>query len=264
METVYLMFATSMESAAETTSPFLHFAEDRLQIVALLFMATVYVLKVRWVLGFTAGKERQATTAVSKNTDARKGAYYSLFNIFMPWAMSSYRQHPLFYIQFGIFHTAVAVSIAMSLIIPYVPGLIAHPLIVLGLQALFAAAFLIGLGRFIRRLVSPYMRAISTLDDYFAVALLTVWFAFAFMAAPNNREVTEFWLLGYFLLTAFFLFYVPFSKISHYIYYPFTRWYLGKTMGHRGVYPMDFDMDKIAREFFRPNQPTEGKEKVVA
>jgi hypothetical protein len=266
METIYIVNSMLVSAAGEAspTSPFLHFAEDKLQIIALTFMFVVYVLKVRWILSFTAGKERQATTAISKDTDAKKGGYYSLFNIFMPWGMSSYRQHPLFYLQFGIFHVAVAVSIAMSLILPYVPELIAHPIIVMGLQALFAMACLIGLGRFIRRLVSPYMRAISSPDDYFAVGLLTIWFAFAFMAAPNNRAVTEFWLLGYFLLTAFFISYVPFSKISHYIYYPFTRWYLGKTLGHRGVYPVDFDMDKMKREFFQPNKFNEGKDKTAA
>src|SRR4030042_1239767 len=45
-------------------------------------------------------------------------------------------------------------------------------------------------------------------------------------------------LLIYFFMTAFFLIYVPFSKISHYLYYPFTRFYFGRTMGHRGVYPL--------------------------
>jgi hypothetical protein len=45
-------------------------------------------------------------------------------------------------------------------------------------------------------------------------------------------------LMLYFILTAFFLIYVPFSKISHYLYYPFTRFYFGRTMGHRGVYPI--------------------------
>ena len=44
-------------------------------------------------------------------------------------------------------------------------------------------------------------------------------------------------MMIYFCLTAFFLIYVPFSKISHYLYYPFTRFWLGKTMSHRGVYP---------------------------
>lgn len=242
------------------TSAFLRFAEDQLQIIALTFMAVVYVLKVRWILKYNAGKERQAPTG-RPDTDSRKGAVYSLFNIAMPWAMSSTRQHPLFWLQFATFHTGVAVSIAMSFIIPYAPGLIAHQYIVYLLQALFAAAFLIGLGRFLRRVVSPYMRAISTPDDYFSLGLLVVWFAFAFMAAPNKPEKTEFWLLGYFLLTAFFLFYVPFSKISHYIYYPFTRWYLGKTLGHRGVYPMRVDRETFRRSFLKPNPFLEGKDK---
>jgi hypothetical protein len=39
-------------------------------------------------------------------------------------------------------------------------------------------------------------------------------------------------------MTAFFLIYVPFSKISHYLYYPFTRYYLGKSLGYRGVFPI--------------------------
>jgi hypothetical protein len=45
-------------------------------------------------------------------------------------------------------------------------------------------------------------------------------------------------MLGYFFLASFFLVYVPFSKISHYLYYPFTRYYLGKSLGHRGVFPI--------------------------
>ena len=248
-----------MEAHAYATSPLLHFAEDKLQIIALSFMAFVYILKIRWILKFKAGKERQAGTG-DPVTTAKKGATYSLFNIFMPWSMSSTRQHPFFYLQFGIFHAAVATSIAMSLIMPYFPELLAGAWVIAALQVLFGLGFLIGLGRFIRRIVSPYIRAISTPDDYFAIALLTVWLAFAFMAAPNNRGQTEFWVLGYFLLTAFFLVYVPFSKISHYIFYPFTRWYLGKTLGHRGVYPLPFNpgSESLSRLFTRV-RPVEGK-----
>ncbi len=244
---------------AHSTSQFLHFAEDKLQIIALTFMGLVYILKIRWILGFNAGKERQAATG-SPDTTAKKGGMYSLFNIFMPWSMSSTRQHLLFYLQFGIFHVAVAMSITMSIIMPYFPNLISGKATIALLQVLFALGALIGLGRFIRRLVSPYIRAISTPDDIFAVALLTVWMAFACMAAPNNRHETEFWILGYFLLTAFFLFYVPFSKISHYIFYPFTRWYLGKTLGHRGVYPMPFNVSgQPLSDLIKPIKPMEGK-----
>jgi nitrate reductase gamma subunit len=242
-----------------TASPLLHFAEDKLQIIALTFMTLVYVLKIRWILSFKAGKERQAPTG-DPSTTAKKGAVYSLFNIFMPWSMSSTRQHPFFYLQFGIFHVAVAILIAMSIIIPYFPELISGKIVIAGLQILFGLGFLVALGRLIRRIASPYIRAISTPDDIFSIAMLTVCFAFAFMAAPNNRHETEFWLLGYFLIIAFFLFYVPFSKISHYIFYPFTRWYLGKTLGHRGVYPLPFNPDNgpISKLFSR-TKPVEGK-----
>ena len=86
---------------------------------------------------------------------------------------------------------------------------------------------------------SPYMRAISSPDDYFSLALLTVWFFFGVLAVPNDTSGGVEWhLLTFFMLTAFFLIYVPFSKISHYLYYPFTRYYLGKTMGYRGVFPI--------------------------
>jgi nitrate reductase gamma subunit len=103
---------------------------------------------------------------------------------------------------------------------------------------LIGAAFIVGCMRIIRRLTDRYIRAISSPDDYFSLILLTVWFAFAFFAVPNNYTQSEGILLTYFILTAFFLIYVPFSKISHYLYYPFSRYWFGKSMGHRGVYPI--------------------------
>lgn len=221
----------------DPTSPFLEFAQDKLQIFALLFMATVYALKIGWILRFPAGRDRQAPGS-RPGAGAFAGARRSLWAIALPWSMASTRQHPLLYAQFVLFHLGVAASIAMSFVIPYAPGWLAPWGIVRGLQALFAAAAAVGLFRMARRIVSPYVRAISSPDDYFSLALLVVWLAFSFLAAPNDRRGGETPLLVYFLLTAFFLVYVPFSKISHYIYYPFARWYLGKTLGHRGVYPV--------------------------
>ncbi len=219
------------------TSSLLQFAEDALQIFALSFMAIVYAIKIRWILKFPASKERQQGTG-PPDTSGPRGARWSLLNIGMPWAMASTRRHPLLYAQFVIFHIAVAASIAMSFLIPYAPQLIAGRGAIMALQAIFAAGLLVGLMRLVRRLVNPYVRAISTPDDYFSLSLLIVWLGFSFLAAPNNRAGGEAVLLAYFFLTAFFLVYVPFSKISHYIYYPFARYYLGRTLGHRGVYPV--------------------------
>ena len=218
------------------TSPLLHFAEDQLQIFALSFMAIVYIFKIRWILKFKAGKERQKTTSTS-GMNPELGAKLSMLNIGMPWGMASYREHPMMYAQFVVFHIAVAVSIAMSIVMPYWPHLIASPAAILILQIIFAAGFLVGVMRLYRRITDKYVKIISSPDDYFSLALLCVWMAFSFLAAPNNRAVSETPLLAYFILTAFFLIYVPFSKISHYIYYPFARYYLGRTLGHRGSYP---------------------------
>jgi nitrate reductase gamma subunit len=218
-------------------SELLHFSEHQLQEGALLFMAIVYILRVRWLLRFKAGKERQAATGLG-DTNPRKGFIYSWANVAMPWAMESSRTKMFLYLQFVVFHLGVVAAIGLSFIIPYGPNLLASQAVVIALQVIIGGAFLVGVMRFVRRAGSIYMRAISTPDDYFSLILLTTWFAFAFFAVPNSTANGEWHLLVYFMMTAFFLVYVPFSKISHYLYYPFTRYYLGKTMGHRGVFPI--------------------------
>ncbi len=218
-------------------SELLHFAEHPLQEGALAVMATVYALRIAWLLSFKAGRDRQAPTG-SRPPVMPRGILYSWLNIAMPWTMESTRTHAVLYVQFAVFHLGVTAAIALSFVIPYAPQWLESPALVVALQGVMGAAFLVGLLRMYRRLSQPTMRAISTPDDYFSLTLLTVWMLFAVLAAPNDATAGEGVLLTYFVLTAFFLIYVPFSKISHYLYYPFTRFYLGRTMTHRGVYPI--------------------------
>lgn len=213
-------------------SEFLRILEDEVQIVALLFMATVYTIRLIWMFRFKAGKE--VTEPVGS---PRVGVAYSMMNVAMPWAMESARKNLSFYVQFVIFHLGVLVAITATFILPYWPEFFKTEPIVRIFQLFMGAAFAVGLIRLIRRITSPVMRLISTPDDYFSVALLTAWFAAGVFAMPNQYEVSEWPLILFFGMTTLFLIYVPFSKISHYLYYPFTRYFLGKTMGHRGVFP---------------------------
>ena len=219
-------------------SDLLHFSEHTLQEVALLIMACVYGIRIAWLLHFKAGRERQAPTGQFRTTP-RKGILYSWMNVAMPWAMESTRTKKFFYVQFVIFHLGVVSAIGLSFVIPYAPQLLESQALVFALQLSIAAAFAVSLLRVYRRISDKYMRAISSPDDYFSLGLLGAWFFFAMLAVPNRPEEGETILLIYFILTAFFLIYVPFSKISHYLYYPFTRYYFGKTMGYRGVYPLE-------------------------
>jgi len=218
-------------------SDLLHFSEHRLQELALGFMALVYLTRIVWFLRFKAGNERQAPTGRGE-VGVTRGVLYSWANIAMPWAMESTRTKPFLYAQFVLFHLGVVAAIGLSFIIPYFPGVLGVPLAVPILQAVIGAAFLVGVLRIVRRFRDPYMRAISTPDDHFSLWLLTVWFFFAFLSVPNSTAMGEWHLLTFFILTAFFLIYVPFSKISHYLYYPFTRYYIGKSLGYRGVFPI--------------------------
>ncbi|NOZ02939.1 MAG: hypothetical protein GXP54_13780 [Deltaproteobacteria bacterium] len=216
----------------------LHFAEHTLQEATLVIMAIVYTSRLVWLFRrFKAGKERQGPTG-APNTTPRKGFLYSWAIIGMPWVMESSRTKPIMYGTFVIFHLGVVLAIAESFIIPYGASMLAaNPWLATLIQVSTGAACAVGVFRIIRRVSDSNMRAISSPDDYFSLVLLTVWFAFASLSAPN-QGVPEWVLLTYFWMTAFFLLYVPFSKISHYLYYPITRYYLGKSLGNRGVYPI--------------------------
>jgi nitrate reductase gamma subunit len=218
-------------------SELLHFSEHRLQEVALVIMACVYTLRVTWLLHYKAGRDRQAPTGEWRTTET-KGILYSWMNIAMPWGMESTRTQAFLYAQFVIFHLGVVASIGLSFLIPYAPQLLESRALTTAFQLVIAAAFIVSLMRIYRRISNKVMRAISSPDDYFSLVLLTVWFLSALLAVPNRPQQGEAILLTFFILTAFFLLYVPFSKISHYLYYPFTRYYFGKTMGHRGVFPI--------------------------
>ena len=211
----------------------LRLLENEVQIIALLFMVIVYVFRVLWIARFKPTRERTRAAG-----GEREGIAYSLLNISMPWSMEALRKKPGFYIQFVIFHIGVAAAIAASFIIPYRPEVFRIEAVVLLFQVIMGAAFLVGLMRLRRRLANPAVRLISTPDDYFSLILVIVYFAAAMLAVPNRYAAAEWPLILFFGLTAFFLVYVPFSKISHYLYYPFARYLLGKTLGHRGVFPL--------------------------
>jgi hypothetical protein len=213
-------------------SPFLRLLENEVQIAALFFMAAVYVLRLRWLFRFRAPVEK--TTPLGSE---RAGIAYALAGIALPGSTESGRKRLGFYAQFVVFHIGVAAAITATFIIPYAPGLFKIPLIMRSFQAVIGAAFLVGLLRFIRRIGSPALRAISTPDDYAALSLMIFFFGAGVLAVPNTPQKTEIPLRIFFALTAVFLVYVPFSKICHYLYYPFTRYFLGRTLGHRGVFP---------------------------
>jgi nitrate reductase gamma subunit len=208
--------------------------------IALAVMGIVYTMRLRWLFSFKAAKDRSAPGNPAQS-NAKLGARHSLFNVFMPWGMESTRKNFSFYLTFVLFHLGVVAGITMAFVSTVARSFLEVPIVFWIMEVLLIGAFLIGIYRIFRRLLRPVMRLISTPDDYFSLVMLTGWFALGAVTEAYIYGVPSFqnetYLVAYLLLTSFFLLYVPFSKISHYLYYPFTRIWIGRALGHRGSYP---------------------------
>ncbi len=220
-------------------SSLLHAAEI-IHWLALGFMGLVYTTRVLWLLRFKKPMDRSPRGG-SGEVSPHDAGLHSLGNVAMPWGMESTRRNLAFYLTFVLFHLGVVGGISLAFLSSLAPSLMTVPAVAIALGGMCAAGFLIALYRVVRRFTSPVLRLISTPDDYFSLVMLTVWMALGALAQAHLYGIPaladELYLVVFLLATSFFLVYVPFSKISHYLYYPFTRYWLGKALGHRGSYP---------------------------
>lgn len=205
----------------------IHFIEYDLQAIALSWMGVVYSIKI-WQL---------ARLPMSWETAERKGSVsggvlHSYGAIFMPWSMESTRKHIWRWLEFGVYHTGALVAIVNTFTMPFLPGVMTGP-VRLVFAVLIAPSVLVGLVKLYQRLTRPELRVISTPDDYFSLVSME-FFLFSAVAALVSDAPG--WRMWYFIITAFFLFYVPFSKISHYIYFFFARFIVGARYGAKGVF----------------------------
>jgi hypothetical protein len=189
----------------------------------------MYTIKIRQLL-----QKAPPTEKAELKGDRRDGAIHSLLNVLRPWGMDSTRNNLYFYMEFMVFHVAVALTIGSTFFIPF--GIMSKGLTIITMFFM-ASAFMIGLRRIHRRFTVEEIRIISTPDDVFAICLMTVFFFVGFFALGmfliGRPDTSYMWI--FFLMTTFFLIYVPFSKISHYVLYPFNRVMYGQIFGGRGV-----------------------------
>jgi nitrate reductase gamma subunit len=212
-----------------TLSPFSQFLVHRLHYAAFCFMVVLYAVKIRQLLAKPLAQE-----GTPPRGDHAGGVRYSYALLATPWEMESQRRHWYRYLEFALFHLCMAVAIGVAFVMPFLHEAMATPAVVRGLEVAFGLGTLLGVSRLVRRLSNPLVRLVSSPDDYFCILLLTVWVASGVLCAAQTSESA---LVVYFSLATFFLFYVPFSKISHYVYWFFVRYYVGRHFGHRGVFP---------------------------
>jgi hypothetical protein len=209
----------------------LYILEEPVQYVCLTFMATMYAIKIYQLL-----KKPFPPEKAEFKGDRVAGSLHSLTNVLRPWDMESTSKNLYFYAEFLVFHIAVVLTIGATFIIPLAPQIMT-PTVTMVFMVFMGLAFLIGIRRIYRRFTVPEIKIISSPDDFFAIFLMTIFFGVGFVAMElwrQGRPETG-WMWIFFLMTTFFLLYVPFSKISHYVLYPFGRVNFGMVFGGRGV-----------------------------
>lgn len=206
----------------------LHFVEFELQIVALIIFAGLYTLRISHIVKLPLPKE----SAPARGNPA-KGVIFSFSTIVNPFSMDSTTKHLWRWIEFFIYHLGALSAILATFTLPFAPGMMTYPVRII-FAVFIGLAIPVGIVKLIRRFVNPHLRYISVPDDYFSLVAVEVYFIFAALCLIFYTDI---WRFLYFLVTALFLIYVPFSKVSHYVYWFFARTYLGVRFGRRGVLP---------------------------
>ncbi|HXF81899.1 MAG TPA: hypothetical protein VNN19_04020 [bacterium] len=159
---------------------------------------------------------------------AAAGVRYAFTAGMAPWAKESTRIHLPAYLRGIVLHTGIGAGFLALLFAPWqavVPAVVRWTLV--GSVLLGALAGWLGLAA---RLTERHLRAVSTPDDLFSVALVSAFLTAAAAAWWDARWGPAFYLLGAATLVA-----VPLTKIRHCIYFGFSRYYFGLFYGRRGV-----------------------------
>jgi nitrate reductase gamma subunit len=145
-----------------------------------------------------------------------------------PWAKESARIHWVAYLRGVIVHLAIFLSAAYLIATPWL-ALMPGPLRI-SLAVFFGLGALLGLVGFWMRRADPGLRLLSTPDDYFSLALVTLFLAAASASAASTVFLSTFWVLSGITLA-----YAPFGKIKHFMYFFYERVFVGLFFGRRGT-----------------------------
>ena len=163
-------------------------------------------------------------------------AWRSIYHWLLPWGGVSFRNQPLFGLVFFLFHLCllgVPIFLGAHNImweeyfgwsLPTLPDRVAD----WGAVVLVACVVFL----FVRRLVRPEVRIISSLWDYVLLLLTAAPFVTGYLAYHQYNDYMT-WLVLHILCSEVLMIIVPFTKLGHLMLFFFTRAFIGSDMGGR-------------------------------
>jgi hypothetical protein len=195
-------------------------------LIATPVMIVLYTVRLVMLMRSRLVKDRSP----DPKGDITKGIIDAFLTIAMPWKMESTRKHWTHYLEFVIFHIGLLLNISLAYLITYAAGIMTD-LVRLVFVVSIALSLLVGIFRFVRRFTQPDLKIISSFDDYFSLFLVLLFNATGILILRN----IEWGSYAYFVIVGLFLVYAPFSKIHHYLYYPFARVFYGTEFSRKGI-----------------------------
>jgi len=129
-----------------------------------------------------------------------------------------------------IFHIASFVSLLVFILFLF--GIQPQPVLSNVLAFIAAAGAVSGLAMLIKRIADKKLRILSSPDDYFSNAIVSLFQALTALVLVTGQYVPA-WML----VSALLLLYMPVGKLKHAIYFFAARYHLGLFYGWRNVWP---------------------------
>lgn len=158
----------------------------------------------------------------------RRGILYAFTLGMAPWEKESTRQHWAAYLRGIFFHLGIFAAFGIFLASPWLGAL--PPLVTWTAVAVTAAGAMFGFAGIAMRLIGENERVLSLPDDYFSVFLTSL-----FSVLACGVLIWQGLLPTFYLVTALLCVYIPFGKIRHCVYFFYSKFFFGKSFGHRGV-----------------------------
>ena len=158
---------------------------------------------------------------------------------FIPWVKNTFKRNPLIYIAGGLFHLGLFVIIILGT--PHMlvwKSLIGYgwPTLPLPIVDWFAAGAIVAMiVLLVNRLTNPVLKLISGPAEYFAWLLVFLPMVTGYMMTHHLWFSYDVLFSLHMLAVDALLIWIPFSRISHFMFYFFARVIHGQEFGKRGV-----------------------------